>query len=179
MAARRLPFLRGTASRQEYRAVTGSRDKPRTPDRDPVKHRAHLLGQLDALLLEARTRAPRDPEAAREILAVRPATTENRLLPEQLADRSGDVRIVGVIPETGVVLLDAPDPQLPKLREKAAEFGELKTRNRADGTSTTSAAHQRAMAPVEEIALAAPRDWEGVRLRTVETFLSAPASDPM
>lgn len=164
MGGRRLPFLRGATSQQEYRAVTGSREKPDLPDRDPSKHRARLLGQLDALLLEARTRAPRDPEATREIIAVRPVSGETPLLPEQLADRKGDVRIVGVIPETGVLLLDAPDPQLPKLREKAAAFGEPKTRSKADGTTTTSLSHQRALAPVEEIGLAASREWEGMRL---------------
>jgi hypothetical protein len=159
-----LPFLRGTTSRHQYRAVTGTRDKSPIPNRDPAAHRSHLLGQLDALLLQARTRAPRDPEATREIIAVRPLSPETPLLPEQLSDKSGDVRIVGVVPETGVVLLDAAGPELAKLREKAATFGEPKTRTYADGRVTTSLAHQRALAPVEDIGIAVPRDWEGMRL---------------
>jgi hypothetical protein len=165
MASRRLPLLRGTATSQTYKAVVSGR-QPVPPNRDPLQHRARLLQQLDALLLEVKTRVTgRDPEAAREIVAIRPLDSKLELAASQFRDGTGDVRIVGVDPSTGVLLLDAPDAGLPKLRAKAAEFGELKTRTMPDGSTKDTLAHQRALAPVEEIVLATPADWEGLRLR--------------
>lgn len=166
MASRRLPFLRGTATAQTYRAVVGPRPRPSLPSRDPLQHRTRLLVQLDALLGEAQSRAGlRDPEATREIVAIRPLKAELELAADQLRDRAGDVRVIGVDPFTGVLLLDAPDAELPKLRAKAGEFGEVRTRKMPDGTTKETLAHERALAPVEEIGLAAPPDWEGLHLR--------------
>jgi len=165
MASRRLPFLRGTATSQTYRAIVNGR-RTLLPSRDPLQHRTRLLEQLDALLVEAGSRSGvRDPEATREIVAIRPLSAELELAASQFRDRSGDVRVVGVDPNTGVLLLDAPDAELPKLRGKAGEFGEVRARTMPDGTTKNTLAHERALAPVEEIVLAAPLDWEGLRLR--------------
>ncbi|NOU34202.1 MAG: S8 family peptidase [Polyangiaceae bacterium] len=71
---------------------------------------------------------------------------------------------MGTDPDTGVVLLDAPGPNLERLREKSAEYGELKTRKKGDGT-TTSPPHVAALGPVEQISVAADSDLAGVRLR--------------
>lgn len=166
MASRRLPLLRGTVTAQPYKPVGRPPGRPPPPSRDPLEHRARLLGQLDALLNEAKSRAGgRDPEATREIVAIRPLDPDVELAADQLRDRGGDVRLVGVDPTTGVLLLDAPNAELPKLRTKASEFGEVKPRAKGNGTTTETVSHERALAPVEEIALASPADREGDRLR--------------
>jgi hypothetical protein len=168
------------ATAQTYRAVVGSRQRPSLPSRDPLQHRARLLGQLDALLSEAQSRAGvRDPEASREIVAIRPLNADLELAAHLFRHRDGDVRVVGVDPATGVLLLDAPDATLPKLRAKVGEFGEVKTRSVADGTTKDIVSHERALAPVEEIALAAPVDWEGPHLRLARTKDDLALEQPM
>ncbi len=124
------------------------------------------MSQLDTLLNQVRGRpvGSRDPEATREIIAVHPINPDTELVAEQLADRATDIRVVGIVPETGVLLLDAPGPELAKLRAKVDEFGEPKTRKKKDGTTTTRLANERALAPVDEIGLATVHEWEGLRL---------------
>lgn len=165
MARGSFPFLRGRTQAKNYRAVGGGSRSATAPRPDPAAHRLKLLAQLDQIVASANARpiGGRDPDAVREIVAVRPADLAAPLDGEALADPTGGVLWVGTDPNSGVVLLDAPGPELDRLRQKAAEFGEPRTRKRGEGT-TTSLAHLAALGPVGEIALAAEVDRAGARL---------------
>lgn len=167
MADASLPLLRGRTTASDFRPVVGGPRSASPPRPDPATHRTKLLGQLDGILAAAASRPPgqRDAEASREVIAIRPADPSVPLAADQLGDTSGDVRIVGADPMTGTVLLDAPGPELPRLREKAAEFGEPKARKTKDGGTSISPAHMTALGPVAEIALASETDLQGPRLR--------------
>ena len=166
MANERFPLLRGRTQAKDYKAVVGGSRSASVPRPDPAEHRRKLLDQLDAIVATAGARpvGTRDPDAVREIVALRPTDTNAPLDGKGLADPTGGVRWVGTDPVSGVVLLDAPGPELERLREKSAEFGEPKTRKRGEGT-TTSPAHQATLGPVDEIALASEVDRAGSRLR--------------
>src|SRR5690606_15134895 len=80
---------------------------PVMPSLDPKAHRSALIQQLDTITqqVNARAETARDELAKREIVAVRPATNA-QLAANQLDDAKADARLVGVMPETGTVLLD-------------------------------------------------------------------------
>ncbi len=167
MAERSFPLLRGQTVARDFKPVIGRPKMASRPRPDPADHRQKLLVQLDALLNEARARpeGQRDQDAAREVIAVRPSDPTDPLNSEQLGDQAHGVRVVGTDPSSGVVLLDAPGPQLERLREKASEYGDPKDRKGKDGTITTSLAHLAALGPVSQIALASERDLMGPRLQ--------------
>jgi hypothetical protein len=176
MADERLPLLRGRISSVDtYEAPQRRGPTPKLPTLDPSAHRTRLLKQLDAIAnqVKARAEAMRDELASREIIAVRSAP-KTQLAPDQLDDVKTDARLVGVIPETGTVLLDVADPYLKHLRKKIKAFGDdtrVKTKTHQDGSTTISRAKERAIAPVDSIALAALDDVRGPRLRA-ETLVS-------
>src|SRR5260370_42448325 len=119
MADERPPLLRGRINKVDtYEAPGRGAARPKIPTPDPRVHRTHLLTQLDEIerQVAARPEAARDELASREIIAVRPSAGAE-LNPEQLDDAKTDVRLVGVIPETGTVLLDVANPHLESLRE--------------------------------------------------------------
>lgn len=127
-----------------------------------------LLKQLDAIVEQAARRLPsdRDPAASRELIVVHPEDG-SALEPKGLTDKQNDVRLVGTDPDTGTVLLDAPGPDLTRLRQKVEEFGDdakIKEHTKKDGTVTRSRANERAIAPIREIALAASSDRLDTRL---------------
>jgi hypothetical protein len=165
MATGFFPLLRGRTQARGYKAVVGGSRPASVPRPDPAEHRRRLLAQLDAIVatVEARPAGTRDPDAVREIVAVHPADPNVPLDGTALADPAGGVRWVGTDPVSGVVLLDAPGPELDRLREKSAEFGEPKTRKSGAGTKT-SLAYQATLGPVDEIALASEVDRAGSRL---------------
>jgi hypothetical protein len=160
------PLLRGRTQTKDYKAVVGGPRSASVPRPDPADHRRNLLAQLDAIVATANARpvGSRDPDAVREIVAIRPADANVPLNGEALAHPADGVRWVGTDPISGVVLLDAPGPELARLRKKSSQFGELRTRKRGDRT-ITSLAHQATLGPVGEIALAAEGDQAGARLR--------------
>ena len=126
MADERLPLLRGRISSVDtYEAPQRGGPPPKLPTLDPSAHRTKLLNQLDAIVsqVKARAEAERDELASREIIAVRSAP-ETQLAPDQIDDAKTDARLVGVIPETGTVLLDVAGPHLEHLRKKIDAFGD-------------------------------------------------------
>lgn len=97
----------------------GTRASPRKT------HRTQLLHQLDAIerQVAARAETARDELASREIIAVRPAKGAE-LTPDQLDDARADARLVGFVPETGIVLLDVATSTLEHIREKVDAFAD-------------------------------------------------------
>jgi hypothetical protein len=143
MADKRLPLLRGRiTSADTYEAPqSGGGVPPAMPSLDPEAHRTTLLQQLDAITQQVKARAEtaRDELAKREIVAVRPAVNA-QLAPDQLDDSRADARLVGVMPDTGTVVLDIANADLEYLRKKLDAFAddaEVKTKTAKDGTVTT------------------------------------------
>lgn len=139
------------------------------PSLDPKTHSAKLLRQLDDITkrINARAVTDRDELAKREIIAVRPAP-DTQLTPEQLDSGRADARLVGVMPDTGTVVLDVANADLEYLREKIAAFADdakVKTKTDKDGTVSTHRDKERAIGPVESIGLAALDDLGGRELR--------------
>ncbi len=174
MADERLSLLRGhVTSVDTYRSPQSPRSKPlKLPSLDPRAHRKTLLHQLGAIEQQEKTRSAeaRDKIASREIIAVRPASG-TQLTPEQLDDARDDSTLVGKVPETGTVLLDVADPQLGYLRKKLDSFADdskVTIKTHKDGSTTIRRKNERAVAPVESIALAELDDVRGPRLRAEE-----------
>src|SRR5690348_6211481 len=95
------------------------------PSLDPKTHRTTLLQQLDAITQQVQSRGStaRDELATREIIAVRPAPG-SELAPDQLDNSRSDARLVGVIAETGTVVLDVAKADLAYLRRKLDDFAD-------------------------------------------------------
>lgn len=171
MADERLPLLRGQiTSVDTYEAPQRFGLPPKLPSLDPKTHRARLLEQLNAIgqQVQARSETARDELAVREIVAVRPAAGAE-LTADQLDDARSDARLIGVVPETGTVLLDVATASLDHLRKKLDAFaddGRVEVKERKDGTTTTRRDKERAVAPVDSIGLASIDDMRGSRLRT-------------
>ena len=158
-----LPHIRGSIEGSEpFRSTRGGGGEKVPPAvRNPPEHRDRLLGSLDALLTKTteRPQGSRDPLATREVIAVR-ADPSVDIEPEQLAYSKHDVRAVSRDPERGVVLIDTPDAQLPRLRHKIEDYG--------DDSKLTRKGRRRnepAIAPIEAIDLADEDDLAGIRLR--------------
>jgi hypothetical protein len=139
------------------------------PSLDPAAHRAKLLKQLDAIgqQVQARSDTARDELASREIIAVRPAAN-TQLTADQLDDSRADARLVGVVAETGTVLLDVANSDLDYLRKKLDAFADdakVEVKTHKDGSTTTHRDKERAVAPVDTIGLAALDDVAGAHLR--------------
>jgi hypothetical protein len=80
--------------------------------------------------------ATRDPDATREIVAVSPE--DGYGLDEQwLGDRRSDLRVIGMDPQTGNVILDAPDARLEPLAKKVAEYEDPARVSRKTGRRRT------------------------------------------
>jgi hypothetical protein len=171
----RLPLLRGRITAVDtYESPQGGRgSSPVLPSLGPKAHQRKLLQQLNTItqLVNARSETARDELATREIIAVRPAP-DVQLVPEQLDD-TRTARLVGIIPETGTVVLDVANADLEYFRKKLDAFADdakVKTKTK-DGITTTHRKNERAIAPVESIALAALEDIVGRQLRT-ETLVA-------
>lgn len=156
-----LRLLRGRVDREEpFQAPQqGGGDPPPIPARNAPQHAAHLLAQLDAIVVQAQARTPeqRDPEASREIVAFR-AEPGFDLGAGSLADRRSDARLVSDDPDWGIVLVDVPGPDLEYLRRKLAAYAE----EPAQGARRSN---ERGIAPVRDIALASGNDRAGPRIR--------------
>jgi hypothetical protein len=144
---------------------------------DPQRHRAELLRQLDAIAqqVQARPGGPRDQEAVREIVAVLPSAGA-RLAPEQLDDTKADARLIGMVPDSGTVLLDVASGELGYLREKIdayADDANVTPRLTRDGVRKLddrgapllARAAEAAVAPIGRIRLADLDDLGGVGVR--------------
>ncbi len=179
MADARFPLLRGRITDTEtYEATRSWRGKtPRLPSLDPHAHSERLLKQLDAILeaVTSRARGERDESASRELIVLHP-TTETDLAPEQLDD-ARESRLIGVIPETGAVLLDVKDAGMGYLRKKIDAFADnskvVLKKNKdgtpkldENGTQLFSRKSEKAVAPIDTVALAVLNDICGPRLRT-------------
>ena len=171
MADTRLRLLRGKiTSVDTYEAPQGGGgNPPRMPSLDPRAHSTALLQQLNSIAdqVKARTESARDELAKREIVAVRPAA-DAQLVPEQLDDVRADARLVGVVPDTGTVLLDVASADLKYLRKKLDAFADdtkVKTKTDKDGTVTTHRGGEKAIAPISSIGLAEIGDLSGAQLR--------------
>ncbi|MBK7115885.1 MAG: S8 family peptidase [Proteobacteria bacterium] len=171
MADTRLPLLRGRiTSVDTYEAPRGGDGKPPTmPSLDPQAHRTALLQQFDAIThqVNARSETARDELAMREIVAVRPAANA-QLTPEQLDNSKADARLVGIMPDTGTVILDIAHADLAYLRKKLDAFADdanVTTKTSKDGVVTTHRESERAIAPVGSIGLAELDDLGGAQLR--------------
>jgi hypothetical protein len=171
MARERLPLLRGRISSVDtYEAPQRGGSRANVPSLDPLAHRTRLLQQLDVLAREVRERGStaRDELATREIVAVRPIPGA-QLTPDQLDDARADARLIGLVPETGTVLLDVPNSRLDYLRAKIDAFADdsrARTKIEKDGTLTRHRDKERAVAPVDTVGLASSEDIRGPRLRT-------------
>lgn len=171
MADERLPLLRGRISAIDSYQRPGrpGGPTPALPSLDPKAHRSRLLGQLDALerATKARSETARDELATREIIAVHP-TVGAELTASQLDDARADARLIGIVVETGAVLLDVPGARLEYLREKLDAFADdarAKAKTEKDGSTTLHRDKERAIAPVDSIGLASLDDVRGPRLR--------------
>lgn len=176
MADTRLPLLRGRiTSADTYEAPQSGRGTPpRMPSLNPQAHRASLLQQLDSIAqqVNARAESARDELASREIVAVRPALG-SQLTADQLDSTKEDARLVGVIADSGTVLLDVASADMGYLREKIEAFGDdakviLKvhkdgTPKLEDGVQVTARASEKAIAPIGSIGLAALEDIGAAR----------------
>lgn len=183
MTDARLPLLRGRiTSVDTYEAPQqGGGVPPAMPSLDPKAHRSALIQQLDAITqqVNARAETTRDELAKREIVAVRPAAN-TQLAADQLDDSKEDARLVGVMPETGTVLLDVASADLGYLREKIEAFADdskviAKTEKDGSpkldehGVQVTARASEKAIAPVGSIGLAQLEDV-GVGQRQVNAI---------
>ena len=152
MADRDLPILRGRIEKTEVfvSARGGGGSRPVLPPRDPTKHRAALIAQLDQVVatVQARPADARDPEATREIVAVIPEPG-SELPAASLGDAATGVRVIGSDPDTGVVLVETPDPNLAALRRKIEAYADP-TRRTPTGNPTNAPL----IAPVREIRVA-------------------------
>ena len=178
MAEDRLPLLRGRiTSVDSYQAPQPGRGKPpRLPSLEPHDHSAKLLTQLDAIraTVNARSETVRDELATREIIAVHPVPGAD-LTPNQLDDAQ-EAWLVGVVPETGAVLLDVASADVGFLRKKIEAFGDdskVTAKTHKDGTpklddagvQVISRAAETAVAPIEALQIASLDDVRGPRLR--------------
>lgn len=171
MTDKRLPLLRGRiTSVDTYESPRGGGGSaPAMPSLDPKAHRTNLLQQLDIIAqqVKARGQTVRDELAKREVVAVRPAPNA-QLTPDQLDDSRADARLVGVMSDTGTVVLDVANADLEYLRKKIDAFaddGQVKTKTEKDGTVTTHRDKERAIAPIGSIGLAELEDLGGPQLR--------------
>ncbi|MBY0278783.1 S8 family peptidase [Candidatus Binatia bacterium] len=170
MAEERLPLLRGRVSAVDtYEAPQRGGAPPKLPSLDPQALRARLVAQLDTIerQVQGRAETARDELATREIVAVHPSPG-TKLTPEQLDDVREDARLIGVVQETGTVLLDVAKPHLGYLRDKVDAFGDdarSRSKTEKDGTTTVHRDKERAIAPVDAIGLAQLDDMRGPRLR--------------
>jgi len=177
MADERLRLLRGRVSAVDtYESPQRGGSPPKLPSLDPAAHRTKLLQQIGEIhqQIAARPETARDELATREIVAVRPMPGAE-LAPEQLDDGRSDARLVGVDPDTGVVLLDVASTKLDYLQVKVNDFADgaqTTTKIEKDGAVTIHRARERAVAPVDSIGLADLGDLNGPRLRT-ETLIEA------
>ncbi|MBK8214294.1 MAG: S8 family peptidase [Myxococcales bacterium] len=178
MADARLPLLRGKiTSVHTYEAPQGGGgNPPKMPSLDPRAHTTALTQQLDAIAQQVKARAEnaRDELAKREIVAVRPAANA-QLVPDQLDDARSDARLVGVMPDTGTVVLDVASADLEYLRKKLAAFADdskVTTKTEKDGTVSTHRGSEKAIGPMGSIGLAEIGDLSGVQLRA-----AAPPAD--
>ena len=172
MPEERLPLLRGRITAVDmYRSPqSGGGSPPELPSLDPQAHHARLLQQLDAIgqRVQSRPEDARDELATREIIAVLPAPA-TQLTADQLDDSRSDARLIGLVVETGTVLLDVPSADLDYLRKKIEAFADdtrVQFKEHKDGTKTSHRAKERAIAPVGTIGLAALDDLRGPRLRS-------------
>ncbi len=178
MAEDRLPLLRGRiTSVDTYQAPQPGRGKPpRLPSLEPHDHSAKLLTQLDAIraTVNSRSETMRDELATREIIAVHPVPGAD-LTPNQLDDAQ-EAWLVGVVPETGAVLLDVASADVGYLRKKIEAFGDdskVASKTHKDGTpkldeagaQVISRAAETAVAPIEALQIASLDDVRGPRLR--------------
>ena len=170
----RLPLLRGRITAVDtYEAPQrGGGSPPTLPSLDPATHRERLLQQLDAIRqqVQARSDTARDELASREIIAVRPAP-DTALTADQLDDSRADARLVGLVAETGVVLLDVASPDLDYLRKKIHAFADdtkVEIKPHKDGSKTIHRDKERAIGPVDTIGLAEIGDVAGAQLRAEE-----------
>ena len=172
MADERLPFIRGRIERADsFQGPTTPITPPPLPQPDPKAHQQELTRQLDALEAAVRARAAdeRDQAAVRELVAVRPEQGAT-LGAAQLASKRQDARLVGVVKDTGVVVLDIADPNMEHVRKKVDDFADdakVKSRSK-DGETTLHRASEEAIAPIERIALATLDDKRGPALRQTE-----------
>ena len=157
------PLIRGRIEGfQPFRSTRGGGGERVPPAvRNPPQHRDRLLESLDALVVRTKERPARvrDPLATREVVALR-TDPDADIEPNQLSDSKNDVRAVSRDQEIGVVLIDTPDPQLPRLRRKIEDYG--------DDRKLTQKGRRRnepAIAPIETIDLANEDDLAGSRLR--------------
>jgi hypothetical protein len=172
MANTRLPLLRARITSVDiYEAPQqGGGSPPKMPSLDPRAHSKELLQQLDVIAqqVKARTESARDELAKREIVAVRPAANV-QLAADQLDDTKADARLVGVMPETGTVLLDVASADLGYLREKIEAFADntkVIAKTQKDGSpkldehgiQVTARASEKAIAPVGSVGLAQLED---------------------
>lgn len=139
------------------------------PAVNPKAHQAELTRQLDAITqqVKARAAADRDELARREIIAVRPAPGA-QLTPDQLDDARADARLVGVMADTGTVVLDVANADLDHLRRKLDAFADdarVKIKTESDGAVTRHRDKERAIAPIGGIGLAELEDLGGAQLR--------------
>jgi hypothetical protein len=169
VAGDRLPLLRGRVSFVDtYESPQRGGSPPRLPSLDPRAHRQALVKQLDEIerQVNEREETARDEVASRELIAVR-CGPDWELAPEQLDDARSDARFVGVVPETGTVLLDVADSHLTYLREKIDNFADdsrVRVKEK-EGKSTTHRDKERAIAPIESVDLARLGDVSGAQLR--------------
>lgn len=171
MADARLPLIRGRVlSVDTYVSPQRSGGVPPTiPSLDPKAHRERLLLQLDAIenQVKGREGSARDELASREIVAVVPAEG-TELIAVQLDDLRADARLIGVVPETGIVLLDVADPRMAYLREKIEAFADdsrVESKTEKDGSVSMHRDKERAIGPVAGVALASLQDIRGPVLR--------------
>jgi hypothetical protein len=130
---------------------------PTLPSCQPQEHRSRLLAQLNDVVKQVsqRPEGARHGLAERETVAVFPSKGAT-IAVGTLGNVKADTQVIGVIQETGAVLLDVKDVKLGHLRDKVDAFAddERIRVSEKDGETIIHRAAEAAIAPIERIALA-------------------------
>jgi len=134
------------------------------PSLDPRVHHRAVTAQLDTMLqaVQARPENARDQGATRELVMIVPSP-DYGLNEGALGSVHGDVRVVGTVPETGAVLLDARSAELLHLRKKLDEFAEASKAHQSSRGEEVRA-HQDGVARIGQVHLATFGERRGARL---------------
>lgn len=166
MADKQYRLLRGRITEQtSFQTPRNARkEKLPLPPRNRAAQKQVLLNQLDALLKQVQDRDPaeRVEGAAREIIAVQPEA-HFHINADGLGSKPKDVRVISEDPDTGVVIVDASNAELPHLRKKIEDYADpTKKAPKSDAPK-----HEGLVAPIKSIGFARAEDLCGSSLKGV------------
>jgi Subtilase family len=157
-------ILPGNGQPEEYTARGGGRGTFRSPPRDRPRHAQSLLDQLRGVRHDADQR-----------LAEQPATTDLHFIPiafesaaghelalESLENKTARIRVVNVKTENEkqIATLAVPRDKIEHFEKRFTEYAEEdRVKEAADGTEQRTPYHQKLVTSINELRLAALRDY--------------------